>query len=380
MSFGLTLHAFNDLATFQSGLELFIVQPGVEPEDVVTAQAAYSLIETARIDPFYSRALRQMFLESTRNNPRIAEVFLRALALKPSSVPKHTQRFATHFDPSLFLKDRTGSAQLIVGVNASQGPSNSSRRAATSSVDEADKSPQGKTQDVDAYVEIFSLAEALNLPMRRKANMFMVVRLKDGSIVMRAGAGSHLPMKGKDDRVASGWYEIKGGTVTLHIDDRESGISDVEMDRLIRSRIFFETIRGDLITIEFKTLHPAPANMEERLRILRTANKNERIYIPKDRAELFEAVRTFEIFREAIKGVLVRMTDGEFELRMVGNEEGTHHSLVLLGEKVVWEGFVMGIPEKNFLSFQDEELYGLPLSSKTKIFLRKKFGDFGIEP
>ena len=382
MSFGLTLQTFSDFAAFQSGLELFVIQPGVEPADIETAQAALSLLQimhqTTTGFIHNNGDWRRMFLESARNNPRIAEVFLRALALKPSSVPQHTQRFATHFDPSLFLKDKTDSAQLAVGASASQGPRNLPRHA-TASADTSDKPPQGKAQDVDAYVQISSLAEALTLLMKRGINMFMVVRLKDGSIVMRAGAGSHQSMLGEDDRVASGWYGIKEGTVALHIDDRESDTSDMEMDRLIRSRIFFYTIRGDLITIKFETPHPAPANMEERLRILRTANKNERIYIPKDRAKLFKAVRTFKTFREDIKGVLVKMTDGELELRLVGSEEGTHHSLVLFGEKVVWEGFVMGKPEENLLSFQNKEYYGPPHSNKTKTFLHKKFGDCKFE-
>ncbi|MBI5299186.1 MAG: hypothetical protein HY877_02670 [Deltaproteobacteria bacterium] len=357
---------------------MFVVQAGVEPADIETAQATYSLIETTQANPFHDRrVLQRRLLESAMRDPKIAEVFLRALALKPSSVPQHTQRFATHFDPSLFLKNKTGSAQLAVGASASRRPRNSPHRAAVFAAGPArgiaerlrllnknpyflviipsdrksfldglamisqrdnisaspraklivvklsdggteirmlqssmshgkvvlegerivwrgsvrishdgskmdfdgldnsnssdsshwlhvphesiktvigdvnlephelamlhktDKPPPRQTPDVDAYVKISSLAEALTLPMMREVNMFVVVRLKDGSIEMRAGAGLHMAMMGEnDDLIASGWYEVKGRTVTLHIDGREGDISDMEIDRLIRSRVF----------------------------------------------------------------------------------------------------------------------------------------------
>ena len=211
--------------------------------------------------------------------------------------------------------------------------------------------------------------------------MFVVIRLKDGSITMRAGAGSHMAMMGEEDNlIVSGWYGIRGGTVTLHIDAREGNISDAEIDRLIRSRIFSEVIPRDPIIIEFKTSHPAPAEMEERLRILRMANENERLYIPKDRKELFEVIQTLETSSPNVKGVLVKMTDGQLELRLVGSEEGSHRSFVLLDETMVWKGVVVGIPEENFLFFLKDEFYGYPPSKKTKAFLRKKFGDCKVEP
>lgn len=248
---------------------------------------------------------------------------------------------------------------------------------------EAEAPPVIKGAPVETFWEIDSVDAALRLATRAH-NMFVIVRMEDGSVVMRAGAGYHAPMRATGGQVdlAGGEYGVTGGKVILRVTDiYAKGVSSTEIDRLVRARVFADDVSilwnrdsGDLVVVEFKAPLPAAPTVEERLRILRTANGNDYTYIPNNRDELFGASGVIEKLPNVadIKAVIVEMADGTLELRIASNN-WTHRSLVLLGEKMVWSGLIIGYPENNILSFTTDPYYST--STRIKRFLNEKFGE-----